>query len=349
MKNLLKNAREQKQLKTRELAQLVAIDQALVSKFENGSRRPTKEQVLKLASILEIDFETMMILWLKEKIIHEIGDEKLALQALKEAQEEIKKLQNTSVNSISPALQQLLEEVDLLKAKLDKFRQFESNKVTQTLDLEFTFETNRLEGNTLSLQEIELVINQGLTIAGKTMKEHLAVINDIEGIGYIKSLIEKNTTFQEKELLAIHHLLARGIQLDDAGKYRKTETNSDAENLPTNHPNQLTKVMADFFNWYENHKNTIHPLLLAAETHLRLILIQPFETTNGKVARIVQNWILLQHGYVMGNNKGDSCNSEKYQNAIRLTQSTGNNENFLLIVAQTEKECLERYISLIAQ
>ena len=349
MKNLLKNAREQKQFKTRELAQLAAIDQALVSKFENGSRRPTKEQVLKLASILEIDYETMMILWLKEKIIHEIGDEKLALQALKEAQEEIKKLQNTSVNSISLALQQLLEEVDLLKAKLDKFRQFESNKVTQTLDLEFTFETNRLEGNTLTLQEIELVINQGLTIAGKTMKEHLAVINDIEAIGYIKGLIEKNIAFQEKELLTIHHLLARGIQLDDAGKYRKTETNSDPENLPTNHPNQLTKVMVDFFNWYENHKNTIHPLLLAAETHLRLILIQPFETTNGKVARLVQNWILLQHDYVMGNNKGDSYNSVKYQNAIRLTQSTGNNENFLLIVAQTEKECLERYISLIAQ
>jgi Fic family protein len=349
LKTLLKNAREQKQLKTRELAQLLAIDQALVSKFEKGSRRPTKEQVVKLASILEIDYETIMILWLKEKIIHEIGDEKLALQALKEAQAEIKILQNTSLNTISKALQKLLDEVDLLKAKLDKFRQFESNKVTQTLDLEFTFETNRLEGNTLTLQEIELVINQGLTIAGKTMKEHLAVINDIEAVGYIKGLIEKNIAFQEKELLTIHHLLARGIQLDDAGRYRKTEINSDVSNFRPNYPTQLNKLMEDFFNWYESHKNSIHPLLLAAETHLRLILIQPFETTNGKVARLVQNLILLQHGYIMANNKGDAYNIEKYKNSIHVAQNNGNNEDFLLLVTRTEKECLERYIGLIAQ
>ncbi|HQV36425.1 MAG TPA: helix-turn-helix transcriptional regulator, partial [Flavobacterium sp.] len=73
MKNLLKNAREQKNLKTREAAKLLEIDQALVSKFENGSRKPTREQIPKLASILEIDYETLMVAWLKEKILYEIG------------------------------------------------------------------------------------------------------------------------------------------------------------------------------------------------------------------------------------------------------------------------------------
>ena len=69
MKTLLKNAREKKGLKTREVAQLLGIDQALISKFENGSRKPTKEQIIKLASILEIDFETLMVIWLKERIL----------------------------------------------------------------------------------------------------------------------------------------------------------------------------------------------------------------------------------------------------------------------------------------
>jgi transcriptional regulator with XRE-family HTH domain len=72
MKTLLKEARELKGLKNERVAQLAGIDQALISKFESGNRRPTKEQVVKLAILLEIDFESIMV-WLKEKIIHEVG------------------------------------------------------------------------------------------------------------------------------------------------------------------------------------------------------------------------------------------------------------------------------------
>jgi transcriptional regulator with XRE-family HTH domain len=82
MKNLLKNARENKGLKTREVAQLLGIDQALISKFENGTRKPTKEQIKKLASLLEIDFEELMIAWLKEKILYEIGQDEFAIKAI---------------------------------------------------------------------------------------------------------------------------------------------------------------------------------------------------------------------------------------------------------------------------
>ena len=81
MKTLLKNAREKKGLKTREVAQLLGIDQALISKFESGSRKPTRDQVIKLASLLEIDLETIMVAWLKEKILYEIGQDEFALKA----------------------------------------------------------------------------------------------------------------------------------------------------------------------------------------------------------------------------------------------------------------------------
>ena len=67
MKTLLKNAREQKGLKTREVAQILGIDQALISKFESGTRKPTKDQISKLSQLLEIDYETLMIAWLKKK------------------------------------------------------------------------------------------------------------------------------------------------------------------------------------------------------------------------------------------------------------------------------------------
>ena len=349
MKTLLKNGREKKQLKTRELAQLLGIDQALVSKFENGSRKPTKEQVTKLAAILDIDYETIMITWLKEKIIYEVGDETLALPALIEAQEEIKKRRNSSLNTISKAVQHLLDEADILKSKLDKFRQFESYKVQQTLDLEFIFESNRLEGNTLTFQETDLIINQGLTIPGKTMKEHLEVINHMEAITYLRGLVQKNIVFTEKELLNLHLYLARGTQLEDVGKFRKTEIKSEAtHNLPS-HPEKIAKEMDHFFIWYDSSKNTVHPIILAAKAHLILQKLQPFSTCNGKIARLLQNFILLQHGYVIANNKESFEIKTTYENALLSAQSGDDKELFLQFIAQTEKHSLERYISFLAQ
>jgi transcriptional regulator with XRE-family HTH domain len=188
MKSLLKNAREQKGLKTRELAQLAGIDQALISKFESGTRKPTKEQISKLAQLLEIDYETLMIAWLKEKILYEIGDDELALKALKVAEDEIKYNKTVSNLKLSTSLEKILKEIDLLKQKLDSYRQFDSFKIKQALELEYTFESNRIEGNTMTLRETDMVINEGLTISGKSMREHLEAINHQEAIGFIKEL-----------------------------------------------------------------------------------------------------------------------------------------------------------------
>lgn len=177
MKTLIKKAREQKGLKTRELAQLLGIDQALISKFESGRRKPTKEQVIKMASLLEIDFETLMVAWLKEKIVHEIGQDEFALKALQLAEEEIRHLTKRTSSTLPTNLADILSQIDLLKAKLDSLPQFKGYRISQSLELQYTFESNRIEGNSLTLHETDLVINKGLTIAGKSMREHLEAIN----------------------------------------------------------------------------------------------------------------------------------------------------------------------------
>ena len=159
MKDLLKNARELKGLKTRELAQLLNIDQALISKYENGTRKPPKEQVVKLAQVLNIDYETLMIAWLKEKIIYEIGNDDLAMKAMYMVQEERVEYELLAPK-LSVKLETILNEIDVLKAKLEKFRQFDSYRIAQALELEYTFESNRIEGNTLTLRETDLVINE---------------------------------------------------------------------------------------------------------------------------------------------------------------------------------------------
>ncbi len=349
MKNLLKNARENKGLKTREVAQLLGIDQALISKFENGTRKPTKEQIKKLASLLEIDFEELMIAWLKEKILYEIGQDEFAIKAINMVCEELQNSYVTIKKSISKNLLSILNEIDILKSKLDQFSQFDSYRIAQALELEYTFESNRIEGNTLTLRETDLVINEGLTISGKSMREHLEAINHQEAIAYIKHLIEKNTFFNEREVLAIHNLILRGINPDDAGRYRRVQVMIKGSSFMPPQPFLVSKEMEDFFIWYETNKKGLHPVILAAELHERLVTIHPFIDGNGRTSRLVMNLILLQHGYVIANIKGDYDPRMKYYNSLETAQTKNTKEDFLLFIAQIEKESLERYIEIIGQ
>ena len=349
MKTLLKNAREQKGLKTREVAQLLNIDQALISKFENGTRKPTKEQVVKLASLLGIDYETLMVAWFKERILYEIGQDEFALKALNMVQEEIQNKYLTVKKTVSKNLMLILNEIDELKLKLDRFREFDSYRITQALELEYTFESNRIEGNTLTLRETDLVINEGLTISGKSMREHLEAINHQEAIAYIKHLMEKNTSLNEREVLSIHNLILRGIHPEDAGRYRRVQVMIKGSSYMPPQPYLVSKEMEDFFIWYETNKNSLHPIVLAAEVHERIVTIHPFIDGNGRTSRLIMNLILLQSGYVIANIKGDYDSRMRYYNTLETAQTTNNKEDFLLFVAQIEKESLERYLEIIGQ
>jgi transcriptional regulator with XRE-family HTH domain len=122
MKTLLKNAREKKGLKTREVAELLKIDQALISKFENGLRNPTKKQIVQLAQLFEIDLETIMVLWLKEKILREISGEEFGAKALVAAQSEIDPESIMQSKPDADPLQKLLDEMDALKHKFENLR-----------------------------------------------------------------------------------------------------------------------------------------------------------------------------------------------------------------------------------
>lgn len=347
MKTILKTAREQKNIKTRELAQLLGIDQALISKFENGSRKPTRDQIAKLASVLDINYEELMIAWLKEKILYEIGTDDLALKAMLLAEEEIKYNISFVRKSLSKNLQTLLNEIDELKSKLDQFRQFDSFRIKQALELEYTFESNRIEGNTLTLRETDLVINEGLTIAGKSMREHLEAINHKDAIDYIKQLMDKSTSLIEREVLAIHNLILRGIHSEDAGRYRKVQVMIKGSSHMPPQPFLVAKEMEDYFIWYDENKSKMHPVILAAEMHERLVTIHPFIDGNGRTSRLIMNLILLQHGYVIANIKGDYDSRMKYYQALEIAQTSNNKEDFLIFIAQIEKESLERYLSII--
>jgi len=116
---LLKNGRESKGFKTREVALLLTIDQALISKFENGQRRPTKTQIEQLAALFEIDVETITILWIKEKLLHEISNETLGIKAFEAAMNELNLVQPQQNNEV---IDELFEEMNRLKSKIEGLR-----------------------------------------------------------------------------------------------------------------------------------------------------------------------------------------------------------------------------------
>lgn len=332
MKSLLKNAREQKGLKTRELAQLAGIDQALISKFESGIRKPTKDQIVKLSQLLEIDYETLMVVWLKEKILSEIGDDEFALKALLLAEQEIQKNKKEIDSAILSSNQIILDEIETLKNKLQSFNHFELRQISKTLEWEFIFKSIHSNGNSLTLEETKSVINDGITISGKSMQEHLEAINFQEISVYIKDLSQRKTSLSEKEFFSIHNLIFKGIQYENSGKYK-------------NDPIVL-REMNLLFNWYETHKNNLNPIILASEIYLKIIDINPFENGNIQIANIILNWILLQNNYVYALAQIDQNYDSAYLAALEEYKIKNDKSVFINHILKIEKENLINAIQL---
>jgi Fic family protein len=213
--------------------------------------------------------------------------------------------------------------------------------------LEYTFESNRIEGNTLTLQETDLVINEGLTIAGKSMREHLEAINHNEAIDYVKDLVLRKVKINEREVLMIHNLILRGIMPENAGKYRSVQVMIKGSAHMPPQPFLVMKKMEEYFEWYSTNKNLLHPVVLAAEMHERLVTIHPFIDGNGRTSRLIMNLILLSNGFVIANIKGDYATRMDYYAALEKVQTQNDKESFLLFIAKVEKECLERYLGIL--
>lgn len=347
MKTILKNARESNNMMIRELAEALKIDAALVSKWEKGVRKPTKNQVIKLAEILGLNTESLLIEWMSEKIIYEIGDDELARKAMILAESKINYNTSNKNEIISKSLGETLDKIDDLKKTLIGLRTNDSYRIAQALELEYTFESNRIEGNTLTLQETDLVINEGITISGKSMREHLEAINHKEAIEYLKSLVEKKSDFKEKDVLMLHHLILRGIDTENAGKYRSVQVMiKGSKHLPPQ-PYLVAKQMEDLFLWYELNKRKLHPIILAAEFSERLVTIHPFIDGNGRTSRLIMNLILLKNGFVIANIKGDIVSRLEYYSALEKAQVEADKTNYHKFIAKVQHDAIKNYLRIL--
>jgi Fic family protein len=202
---------------------------------------------------------------------------------------------------LTVSYQSKLEQIDKLKSWLDDFRPFEPKIVTELkklYDVRFTYNSNAIEGNTLTQSETELVLTKGITVGGKTLDEHLEAIGHKEAIDYIEILSQKNTAINEWEIKQIHNLILRKINPDEAGSYRTLDVMAAGTNYHYPAHYLLSQLMRDFAIWLNSADSLkLHPVKYATIAHYRFVSIHPFRDGNGRTARLLMNLLLIRAGY----------------------------------------------------
>ncbi|MGE0931449.1 Fic family protein [Peijinzhouia sedimentorum] len=350
--NFLEELRLAKGLVIRELSAISGIDAALISKFEKGKRIPTEANIKSLSLGLDIDFEALRKKWLEERIVNLVKYEQDASEilALAESRAEYLLSENALIlPKISSTIEDKLQILDELKLRWKDAKPLNAtqiSKMKEYFNVEYTYESNRIEGNTMTLQETHLVINEGLTIAGKSMREHLEAVNHNDAIQFIDELSFKKESFSKRSLMEIHYLVLKGIDRENAGKFRSVPVRiSGSEHVPPQ-PYMLEKLMEDYFFHFQQQKHILHPVLLAAEMHERLVSIHPFVDGNGRTSRLVMNMLLLKNGFTIANLKGDFDSRMTYYKALENVQLNNNPEPFYNLVIDAVTSSLQRHLEL---
>jgi len=201
---------------------------------------------------------------------------------------------------LPPMNQKLLSSIEGKKRELDRFRPLSPGilqKLHEQFILEWTYNSNAIEGNTLSLQETELVLNRGLTIGNKSLKEHFEAINHKNGIEFVEQFVARKQPLDETFIKELHHIILKNIDDINAGVYRVTNVRIlGAVHIPPD-PFKIPHLIQEFLAWYYEHQHTMSIPELAAYVHYKFVCIHPFIDGNGRTSRLLMNLVLLQNGY----------------------------------------------------
>ena len=194
----------------------------------------------------------------------------------------------------------LLERIERKKSQLDVFRPLPAsilNRLREQILAEWIYNSNAIEGSTITLQETRLILETGLTIGGKTLREHFEVTNHRDAIQYVEKLVEDQEKLTPFHVRQIHKLVLSQIDDVSAGSYRSTQVHiAGARHVPPE-AWEVPAKMTEWGKWLTRAEGSTHPVVLAALAHHRLVEIHPFVDGNGRTARLVMNLILMQYGY----------------------------------------------------
>jgi len=170
-------------------------------------------------------------------------------------------------------------------------------RLNERFTLEWIYNSNAIEGSTLSLQETRLILETGLTIGGKSLREHFEVTNHREAILYVEDLVSQDVHITPFHVRQVHALVLKNIDSENAGQYRKTQVQiSGAAHTPPDSW-EVPRLMNEWGAWLLEAQKQDEPICIAAQAHHRLVNIHPFVDGNGRTARLIMNLILIKEGY----------------------------------------------------
>lgn len=238
--------------------------------------------------------------------------------------------------------------IDVKKAKLDSMRPLTAGEAQRLRDefmVDFTYNSNAIEGNTLTLKETAMVL-EGMTIDRKPLKDHLEAVGHRDAFLYIEDIAQNKVRLRDAEIKAIHSLVLMN-RPDDKGVYRRIPvTIAGAYNEPVQ-PYLIEPKLAELLSENEKRKKTIHPVERISRFHLEFEGIHPFIDGNGRTGRLILNLELIRSGYPAINVK--FVDRRRYYDAFDAFCRDGKADDMVLLVAEYVGERLDRYLEIVKE
>jgi Fic family protein len=239
----------------------------------------------------------------------------------------------------------LLDRISIQKQQLDAYRPIPDyiiRNIRENLDLEWTYNSNSIEGNTLTLVETHLVVQDGLTIGGKSLREHLEIVNHQEAIHYIEKISKKDFVLTKRDILQLHALVLDKIDKNIAGTYRTSGVRISGANFTPPDALFIEELLDELITWYTIEAKDMHPVIKASIFHHRFVWIHPFYDGNGRTIRLLYNLLLMNEGYPPAIIL--KVDRKKYYAALNLA-NTYNYSKLIFLIAQATERSLSIYLS----
>lgn len=246
-------------------------------------------------------------------------------------------------------LQDLLQKADSYKQKISSARPLEKDELKSLDDyfrIGFTYSSNALEGNTLTISETKILLEDGITVGGRPLKDCYEAVGHGTAYDFMLELARRpDMDITEDTIKKLHRLFYQKVDADRAGSYRTIQVYiSGTEYVPPS-PDDVPLLMNDLVNKLNSSRSVVHPIELAAMAHKRLVDIHPFVDGNGRTARLLMNLILVNAGYGVVSIPPVLRND--YINALSASRRIDDMEPFSKLIAECVIETERDYCRML--
>ena len=190
----------------------------------------------------------------------------------------------------------LLEKKKFYHKNKNRLSKEGAEKISKSFDIDFTYNSTTIEGNTLTLIETKAVIEDKISIGGKTLREIYEVVNHNKAFDYVKQSIEKSEELNEEKVKDIHEILTENII--QGGIYRNTDVAITGATHTPPTPNEMYNQLKFFYEDLNANQIKMNSIELAAWTHAEFVRIHPFIDGNGRTSRLIMNYQLMKNGFL---------------------------------------------------